>query len=681
MITIAENAGFCFGVRRATDTLEALIKEKAKEDLLCTLGRLIHNEQYCEYLTQNGVLELSEGDIEAVIEKARGGTSVTIVIRTHGVEKRLQELLENSARELPNLKIVDCTCPYVKKIHRIADESSSTQSPFYLIGKEDHPEVRSIMSYVKGEGKCFLNAQELENYLNSLENYDFQVNLVAQTTQKLTEWKKCQKILKKFFTNCKIFDTICIVTEKRQAEAQRLSQECDAMLIIGGKESSNTQKLYQVCKSNCEKSFWIQSAKDLDLVDFGNAKKIGITAGASTPDGIIQEVKRTMSNIMEESFAELFAKECEENASKAKVYKGRTVTGIVMAISEKDIELDLGAKLTGVITRDQITDSNDAKLADMFKIGDSVDAFVIDVSDRDGIAILSKKKVDADKSWKKMAEYRDSAEIVTAKITEATKGGLVADIEGARVFIPMSMIGVAKGEAIDGFVGTTQEVVVTEVKENPKKVVASMKKVLDAKKNEAKEALWASLEEGMVFEGPVKSVVQFGVFVDLGGADGLVHRSELSWKKFKNPSDIVKAGDVLKVYVKSFDKETGKISLGCKTEEDNPWNIFKSQYAVDDVCEVKVVGLTTFGAFAEIIPGVDGLIHISQIADQKIEKIEDVIKVGDVVNAKIVAIDDEKNKVSLSVRALLSKAEANEEELVEEEPVPEVDDENPADAE
>ena len=680
MITVAENAGFCFGVRRATDTLEALIEKKSKGDLLCTLGRLIHNEQYCQYLAENGVLELGENDLEGVIDKARQGTCVTIVIRTHGVEKRLQDLLDNSAKELPNLKIVDCTCPYVKKIHKIANENSSESEPFYLIGKEDHPEVRSIMSYVKGQGKCFVNAQELESYLASLESYDFQVNLVAQTTQKLTEWKKCQKILKKFFTNCKIFDTICIVTEKRQAEAEILSQECDAMLIIGGKESSNTQKLYQVCKSNCENSFWIQSAKDLDLVDFGNAKKIGITAGASTPDGIIQEVKRTMSNIVEESFAELFAKECEENASKAKVYKGRTVTGIVMAISEKDIELDLGAKMTGVITRDQITDSNDVKLAEMFKIGDSVDAFVIDVSDRDGIAILSKKKVDADKSWKKMTEYRDSQEVVSAKVIEATKGGLVVEIDGVRAFVPMSMIGTAKGEAIDSFVGTTQDVVVTEVKDSPRKVVASMRKVVEAKKAEAKEALWNSLEEGMVFEGPVKSVVQFGVFVDLGGADGLVHRSELSWKKFRNPSDIVKVGDVLKVYIKSFDKESGKISLGCRTEEENPWNIFKSQYAVEDVCEVKVVGLTTFGAFAEIVPGVDGLIHISQIADQKIENIADVIKVGDVVNAKIVAIDDEKQKVSLSVRALLPKAEA-EEEVVEEEPVSEVDDENPADAE
>jgi 4-hydroxy-3-methylbut-2-enyl diphosphate reductase len=312
----------------------------------------------------------------------------------------------------------------------------------------------------------------------------------------------------------------------------------------------------------------------------------------------------------------------------------------------------------------------------MFKIGDSVDAFVIDVSDRDGIAILSKKKVDADKSWKKMADYQQSAEVVSAKIIEATKGGLVADIDGVRAFVPMSMIGTAKGEAIDIFVGTTQDVIVTEVKDSPRKVVASMKKVLDAKKNEAKEALWNSLEEGMVFEGPVKSVVQFGVFVDIGGADGLVHRSELSWKKFKNPSDIVKVGDVLKVFIKSFDKESGKISLGCRTEEENPWNVFKSQYAVDDVCEVKVVGLTTFGAFAEIVPGVDGLIHISQIADQKIEKIEEVIKVGDVVNAKIVAIEDEKQKVSLSVRALLPKAEEVAEEEVAEEA-----DENPADAE
>ncbi|MBQ8839868.1 MAG: bifunctional 4-hydroxy-3-methylbut-2-enyl diphosphate reductase/30S ribosomal protein S1 [Clostridia bacterium] len=662
MIIVAENAGFCFGVRRATDTLERLIEEKREGELLCTLGRLIHNEQYCEYLASKGILELDENGLEKILETAREGQRVTIVIRTHGVEKSIQERLENEAQNNSNLTIVDCTCPYVKKIHKIADENSCESEPFYLIGKEDHPEVRSIMSYVHGQGQCFLNGEELENYINRLENTDFSVILVAQTTQKLTEWKKCQKILKKGFKNTKIFDTICIVTEKRQAEAMELSRECDAMIVIGGKESSNTQKLYQVCKTNCENSFWIQSASDLDLDKFGNAKKIGITAGASTPDSIIQEVKNVMKGIMEESFAELFAKECEENATKAKVYRGATVTGIVMAISEKEIELDLGAKATGVITRDQITDSNDVKLADMFKIGDTVEASVIEVSDRDGIAILSKKKVDGLKSWKKMAEYCESKEVVSAKVTEATKGGLVAEIEGVRVFIPMSMIGVAKGADISGYVGTTQEVIVTEVKESPKKVVASMKLVADAKKKEAKEALWATLEEGMVFEGPVKSVVPFGVFVDIGGADGLVHRSELSWKKFKNPSDIVKVGDVLRVFIKALDKENDKISLGCRTDEDNPWNIFKGQYAVDDVCEVKVVGITSFGAFAEIVPGVDGLIHISQIADQKIENVADVIKVGDVVNAKIVAIDDEKNKVSLSVRALLPKAEPEAEE-------------------
>ena len=664
MIKIAKNAGFCFGVRRATDIVEELILKKGENDIICTLGKLIHNEHYIAHLEKNGVKELKPEETDGFLD-AIGEKNATVVIRTHGIEKEIQAKLEDHAKKNPNLKIVDTTCPYVKKIHKIANENSKEGELFIVIGQREHPEVKSIISYVNNGCEVFLDENELEDYLKSHKNELGTVNMVAQTTQKLSLWEKCQKILKKYCTNAKIFDTICSVTETRQTEAESLSRQCDAMIVIGGKESSNTSKLVQVCKKHCPKTFWVQTKEDIELDKIGDANNIGITAGASTPDSLIMEVKETMSEIMEESFAELFAKECE-NGAKVKIYTGATVTGTVMSISENEIRLDLGTKVTGVITRDQITDSNDEKLADLFKIGDAVDASVVSVSDRDGIAILSKKKVDGVKNWQKMVDYQASGEVVNAKITEATKGGVVCVIDGVRAFIPASMTGIAKDGDMATLVGTVQEVKVVEIKDDKKKAIASIKAVLREKRKAEKDAFWASIEEGQEFVGTVKSLTTYGAFVDLGAVDGLVHITELSWKRLKHPSEVVSVGDTINVFVKSVDKENQKISLGHKTDDQNPWTIFKSKYNEGDTAEVKIVGVTTFGAFAQIVDGVDGLIHISQIADQKIDSVANVLKVGDVIEAKIVAIDEENHKVSLSSRALLPETEEAAEAVAEE---------------
>ena len=658
MITVAKNAGFCFGVRRATDTVEDLIKSESKCPVYI-LGKLIHNEQYNSYLRENGACEIDADKIEQIYSDSLLGKDAVIVIRTHGIEKNIQKKLAEC--ENLHLRVVDCTCPYVKKIHKIAEENSRDGQTFILIGKEDHPEVCSIMSYVYGKGYVFASADELEAFLKLQvgdgKNTDLPIIMAAQTTQKLQEWEKCQKIIKKYCTNAKIFDTICSVTEIRQTEARELAGACDVMLVVGGKESSNTSKLVQVCSASCEKTFWIETREDIPFDKIGHENNIGITAGASTPDSLIQEVKKAMSEIMEtENFAELLE---AEMAKKQKIYVGATVKGIVMSIDKNEIRLDLGDKLTGVVTRDQITDSNDVELSSLFAIGDEVEATVMSKSDLDGTAILSKKKVDVVKNWSKIVELAESGEVVSAKITEVTKGGLVADVCGVRVFIPASMTGTAKGESLDAFKGTTQEIKVVEAKD--KKAIGSIKAVLRDKKKAETEAFWAALEEGMVFEGPVKSIVSYGAFVDLGGVDGLVHITELSWKRIKNPSEVVSVGQIIKVFVKSFDKENKRVSLGYKTDEENPWAIFKSKYAVGDVAQVKIVGITTFGAFAEIVAGVDGLIHISQIADKKIDSVANVLKVGDVVDAQIKEIDDEKQKVSLSMRALLETEEAVEE--------------------
>ena len=664
MISVAENAGFCFGVRRATDTIEELIKNKGQGDVICTLGKLIHNDQYNEYLKEQGVFVVDLEGAMGLLEKAQSGISVTIVTRAHGIEYDIQKKLQSCREKSENFTLIDCTCPYVKKIHKIAQENSGKDKTFFLIGQADHPEVKSIMSHVSGQGYVFDSANELEEHLKAHDYGKFSVNMAAQTTQKLTEWEKSEKIIKKYCTNAKIFDTICSVTEKRQTEAMALAQKCDLMLVIGGKDSSNTSKLVRVCGTYCPNTYWIETKDDIlskhgeALVEkIRHANYIGITAGASTPDSIIQEVKENMENL-NENFAQLLE---EEYAKKAKIYVGATVTGTVMAISENEISLDLGDKLTGVITRDQITDSNDIKLSELFKIGDSVEASVVSKSDVDGIAILSKKKVDVVKNWQKIVDYAASQEIVSAKITKATKGGVIAVIDGVEVFVPASMTGIAKDGDMSVLAGTTQEVKVVEIKEDKRRAIASIKAVLREKKAAEKEAFWANISEGAEFEGPIKSLTSYGAFVDLGGVDGLVHITELSWKRLKHPSEVVKVGDVIKVFVKSFDKEANRISLGHKTDDQNPWNIFKSKYEEGSVASVKVVGVTSFGAFAEIVPGVDGLIHISQIADRKIDSVANVLKVGDVVDAQVTGIDDEKQKVSLSIRALLPEAEEAEE--------------------
>ena len=660
MITVSQNAGFCFGVKRAADTVEKLIKERKDGEIICTLGKLIHNENYNDYLKENGVITLDSSNIDSVLESSRNKRGVTVVTRTHGIEKKTQKKLEEYEALCPHFTVVDCTCPYVKKIHKIACENSGEGKVFILIGQKNHPEVRSIVSYVNGETEVFSSAAELEKYLKSAKNGEKEINIAAQTTQKLSEWKKCQEIIKKYCTNAKIFDTICSVTEKRQTEAEEICKESDVMIVIGGKESSNTAKLFQVCEKCCPRTYWVQTSKDISPDMIGGAKNIGITAGASTPDGLIQEVKKTMSEIMEENFAELFAKSLEESGGKGKIYTGATVTGTVMSISENEIRLDLGTKVTGVITRDQITDDNDVKLSDLFKVGDKVDASVISVSDKDGIAILSKKKVDVVKNWNKIVEYSKSGETVDGKVSEVTKGGLVVLVDSVKVFIPASMTGTSKNEDLAKFAGQTVQLKIVEIKEDRKRAIGSIRAVIKEQKKEKEELFWSGVEEGKVYEGPVKSITPYGAFVDLGGIDGLVHITELSWKRIKNPAEVVKVGEVIKVFVKSFDKENKRISLGYKTEEENPWNIFKSKYAVGDVADVKIVGITSFGAFAEIVPGVDGLIHISQIADRKIDSVASVLRVGDVCEAKVIEIDDEKKKVSLSIRALLDAEESTE---------------------
>ena len=668
-VKIADYSGFCFGVKRAADNIERRIAEAHAGERIFTLGQLIHNNTYIRKLENRGVSVVTEEQLPQLADSATPVSPVTVFIRAHGISQSTEALLREYADSNPSFSYIDCTCPYVKKIHRIARENSGDDTCFVLMGAKKHPEVIGIMSGVRGEGHVFSSIQDIKQSIQNGELCNLhkkRLVIVAQTTFNLVEWEKSQEFFKKLYTNPLIFDTICSVTAKRQSEASCLSKVCDLMITIGGKDSSNTSKLFDICSKNCRHSILIEDADELrdklpEFKKLTSHTKVGIVAGASTPADVIQEVYKTMSEITEikaENFEEML------EASLTTLNTGDTVTGTITSVTDAELQLDLGAKVTGVITADQATDDPSAKLTALFKVGDQIEAFVIRVSDVEGFATLSKRRVDSDKNWQAVVAAKDSHEILEGKVVGVNKGGVEVSVNANRVFIPASQTGIAKDGDMSVLMGTMVKFRITEVRDQGKKAIGSIRVVLREERNEREAAFWNSLEVGMQFTGKIKSMTSYGAFVDLGVADGMVHNTELSWKHIKSPAEVVSVGDELTVYVKSFDVEKKRISLGYKTEASNPWNIFMSNYGVDDVVNAKIVSITTFGAFAEIVDGVDGLIHISQLANTRIAKPEDVVNVGDMVDVKIIAIDEEKKKVSLSIRAL---TEAVEEEVAAEE--------------
>ncbi|MBE6594168.1 MAG: 4-hydroxy-3-methylbut-2-enyl diphosphate reductase [Ruminococcaceae bacterium] len=675
-IVIAENAGFCPGVRAATDRLAARIRDRRPGEHIYTLGHLIHNEQYNRMLEEQGVTCVPEEALPTLAAEASAASPVTVFIRAHGIPLAVEELLQQLATAYPDFHYEDCTCPFVTRIHRIAREVSERDADahiFIAIGNESHPEVAGFMSCFSGEKYAFPDAEAFEAALTGGLAAKFSSKvpvMVAQTTQKLTEWKKSQKILQKVCTNALIFDTICNVTDLRQTEAASLALECDGMIVIGGLESSNTTKLFEICRAHCPDTLRITDTTDLpDLRTFSlTHRKVGIAAGASTPSEIIEEVHKTMSEM--ENFAELL-----DGSTIKTLNTGEIVTGTVTHVSDTELQLDLGTGVTGYIKAERVSDDPSVKLTEQYHVGDTVEAKVIRVSDVEGMAELDKRRVDSSKNWEKVVAAKEANEILEAPVADVVKGGVIVFVYGNRVFIPASQSGVPKDGDLTPLKGTTVKFKVIEIKEPGHKAIGSIRAVLREERRAAEEAFWASIEEGKVYTGVVKSMTSYGAFVDLGGVDGMVHTTELSWKHIKSPAEVVSVGETITVYVKSFDAEKKRISLGYKTEETNPWVIFTGKCQVGDVVPVKIVSMMPFGAFAEIIDGVDGLIHISQIAMTRIGKPADVLEIGQSVDAKIIEIDNEKQKVSLSIRALLEEVAAAEaampEEAVEEAPVEE----------
>ncbi len=643
-VILAESAGFCFGVSRSVKMAEELLE---KEGSCCSLGELIHNRDVVDLLGAKGMRV-----IDAPAE-ARPGEHV--LIRAHGIGPAVYQELESN-----NAVVLDATCPRVKAIHKIVSNAANEGRFIIIVGMASHPEVIAICGWAGENHKVVQNRQELEEFALAYPQLrEVPVTVVVQTTQTEANFKQCAEFIKKLCTNAKISDTICDATSMRQHEAASMAAKCDAMVVIGGKHSANSVHLAHICAEHCENVQFIERPEELNLTELSDAAVVGLTAGASTPAWIIKEVRNKMSD--EIKVAETTAEETEMsfeqmlNETLKTIYNGDKVTGVVVAITNTEVSVDLGTKYSGFIPTTEFTDDGTA-LADAVKLGDTIEAVVVRVNDVEGTAQLSKKRLDAAKVWNDVEAAVENGTIMEGTITEVNKGGVVVNVKGLRVFVPASQTDLPREADLNTLIKTAAKLKITEVNKARKRIVGSIRAVARAERAALRENIWNEIEVGKKYVGTVKSLTSYGAFVDIGGIDGMVHVSELSWGRIHQPSEVVSVGDSIEVYVIDFDKEKRRISLGHKDPNGNPWSVFMNTYKVGDVASVKVVKFMTFGAFAEILPGVDGLIHISQIADHRVAKAEDELTVGQIVDAKITAVDEENHKVSLSIRAVAEPA-------------------------
>ena len=655
-IEIADKAGFCFGVDRAVKIVYNIIENGGKA---VTYGEIIHNEAVVNELKSKGVSVIDSPEEIETLE------NTNVVIRSHGVGRDIYELLE--ARKPFGVDVCDGTCPFVARIHKIVSEKSGEGFDIIILGDKDHDEVQGIVKHCQKKPAICGNDDELREILQKkFKNFKKKVAIVAQTTYNIIIWEKCCRVIRSECPEAEMFNTICSATAERQQSAVRLAEKSDLMIVIGGKRSSNTAKLFDICREHCKACILISDAGELErenipekLRELGENFNIGITAGASTPAYIIKEVQNHMSEIIKNNDEDFdFASALD--ASFKKIYTGQRVKGYITAVNNTEATVDIGTKQTGYIALSELTDDPTLKVSDVVKVGDEVDLIVIKINDAEGIVNLSKKKVDAMVGFDKLVKAKEEDAVLEGTVTNVVKGGVIVITEGTRVFIPASQATARRDEKLENLLKKTVKFKIIEINEQKFKAVGSIKAVLNAEKDAAKAKFWENVKVGDKFKGEVKSITNYGAFVDLGGIDGMVHISELSWNRIKHPSEVVKVGDVIEVFVKELDSESGRISLGYKKDEDNPWVKFANEYAVGDVVEAKVVSITPFGAFAQIIPGIDGLIHISQIANKKVANVKDVLSVGDVVKAKITEIDTEKKRISMSIRELLEEEGTDE---------------------
>ena len=624
--------------------MERLLSEKCDSPLY-TLGELIHNHDYISSLAKRGVRVLNEDDIESLPPGAR------VVLRTHGVPVDLRQRLADVGAT-----VYDATCPFVRRTHEIINrEIKCKNCRFIVVGDARHPEIQALVSHAPSDIVTVINSVE------ELQTYPFDAGqhlvLLSQTTANHNLFRSVSEWVREHVPDAVIYDTVCEATEKRQTDAVEMARSSDCMIVIGGTHSSNTQKLAEISARHC-KTIHIERADDIPRELFCPNDRVGITAGASTPRRIIEEVVYYMTEInnIEEtlSFEELL------NQSFKTLSSGEVATGTITRILPAEMHVDLGIKHTGILPQSEVSDDTSFDLADHFSVGDEVTVLVQKFNDADGTVLVSKKKLDNRAGWQKIVEAHNSDATISGTVAAAIKGGILVSWESQNIFVPGSLTGLPKEADLHTLVGQTVEFKLVELDEQKRRTVGSIRAVQREKRRALAEEFWANIEVGKVYTGTVKSITSYGAFVDLGGADGMVHITELSWKRLSHPSEVVTIGEEITVYVKDVNLETKKISLGYKTEADNPWNNFIEKYKVGDVAKVTIVNMTAFGAFAEVLPGVDGLIHISQITNKHLTKPQDVLTIGEVVDAEIIGINTETKKISLSMRSLLAEEEVEE---------------------
>lgn len=627
-IILAKSAGFCFGVKLAVDC----VYEKSKEDKIYTYGPIIHNKNVVKDLEKQGV---------EIIENLEKDINGKVIIRSHGVPSSVYKLLEQK-----NIEYVDCTCPFVKKIHRIVDENYKQGKSVIIIGNKNHPEIIGI------NGFCD-NTALIANSIEEFNNLDIENNkeyiLVSQTTFDITVFEKLLQGIKN--NNIKVFNTICSATNDRQKEALELSKQVDYMIVLGDTSSSNTQKLYEICKKNCENTYLCETIKDLQLNNFKKNVKIGITAGASTPPAIIKEALNKMNEMENMSFEEML------NESFKTLHNGSVVKGSVIRVTDNEVFVNLGYKADGVIEKSEFSNDANINLKNEVSVGDEIEVFVIKVNDGDGNVVLSKKRLEMNKGFDELEEAFNNKSILKGKIVDVIKGGLIANINNVRVFVPSSQISNKFVQDLNSFKGKEFDFNIIEFNKSKRRIIAGRRDLVQSMEDEAKAKVYENIKVGDKLEGTVSRIVDFGAFVDLGGVDGLIHISELSWGRVKKVSDVLREGDKVTVYVLEVDKDKNKISLSLKDSEKNPWVLAKDKYKISDVVEGKVVRLVDFGAFVELEEGVDGLVHISQICQKHIAKPEEVLSIGQVIKAKVTEIDTDNKKISLSIKEVDSPKE------------------------
>ena len=632
-VTVAKSAGFCFGVKRAVDTVYREIESGEKP--VYTFGPIIHNEQVVEDLENRGVQVIhSEDELEGL----SGGT---VVIRSHGVSRDVCEKIE--AR---GMKIVDATCPFVKKIHRIVDEEGRKGCHVVIIGSADHPEVQGIMGWASGPVTVVHTAEEAESFVP--ENGK-PISIVAQTTFNYNKFKDLVEIFLKKSYDSTVLKTICNATEERQTEARAIARKVDAMFVVGGRHSSNTQKLYEICKEECKNTYFIETLVDLESKPFQSFGRVGITAGASTPNKIIEEVQKMSEMSFEQMLDESFKT----------IRNGEVVEGTVIDVKPDEIILNIGCKADGIITRSEYTNEPNVDLTTVVSVGDPMTVKVLKVNDGEGQVLLTYKRLAAEKGNERLREAYENKEVLKATVAQILGGGLSVVVDEARVFIPASLVSDSYEKDLSKYEGQEIEFVISEFNPRRNRVIGDRRQLLVAEKAELQKELFAKLKVGDTVEGTVKNVTDFGAFIDLGGVDGLLHISEMSWGRVENPKKVFQVGDQVKVLVKDINDT--KIALSMKFPSENPWNGAAEKFAVGNIVKGKVARMTDFGAFVELAPGVDALLHVSQISKDHVEKPADVLKIGQEIEAKVVDFNEDDKKISLSIKAL----EAPEEDAVE----------------